>query len=274
MPLPISRGLDPSALQGVGVVVHCAAETAGGKEDHRRNSIEATRQVLEAAARAGVKRVVHVSSLAILKSSREVGRPLDEDAPVDVDSMQRGPYVWGKAESERLAQRLGEELRHRRPSRSTGAFVDYGAYQPPGRLGREIGPFFVAMGPKRGALSVCDVATAARVIRSYVEDFESAPRLLNLVEAPPPSRRELLARFTADRRDLRVFWFPAVLLRMLSGPLKRDAARGPRIEPAGRRRRGICERTVTVCDLALRTIERAGPSAVTRTSDAAREVRS
>jgi hypothetical protein len=101
-----------------------------------------------------------------------------------------------------------------------GPLVDYAAYHPPGRLGRELGPVFVAIGPKRGALSVCDVSTAARVVRSYLQDFDAAPPMLNLVEAPPPTRIELLERYRRDRQDLGAFWFPAWLLRVLSSPLK------------------------------------------------------
>lgn len=216
----LSRPLAPHVMERVGMVVHCAAETAGGKEDHRRNSVNATRNVLEAAVEAGVTRAVHVSSLAILKTSREVGHPLDEDAPIDAGNLQRGPYVWGKAESELLAQRIGREsglaLKVIRP----GPLVDYRAFHPPGRLGREVGPLFVAIGPRRGELSVCDVSTAARVARLYVEDFDRAPPVLNLVEAPAPARRDLLARLLEGRPDLHVIWLPALLLRVLSGPLK------------------------------------------------------
>lgn len=216
----LARGLEPAVLHQIGFVVHAAAETAGGREDHRRNSIEATRKLIEAAARAGARGVLHVSSLAVLKTSRELGRDLDESAPVDAGNLTRGPYVWGKAESEIVATTLGNELKIPVRIIRPGPLVDWSAYNPPGRLGREIGPLFVAFGPKHKPLSVCDVSTAARVVRSYLEDFEHAPVVLNLVEAPPPSRLELMNRFRADRPDLSVFWFPAWLLRAMSGPLK------------------------------------------------------
>src|SRR5262249_12249349 len=92
----LGLGVDPALLQNVGFVVHAAAETAGGKEEHRRNSIEATRQLVTAAARTGVLGFIHISSLAVLKTSREMGRALDESTPVDDKSLKRGPYVWGK----------------------------------------------------------------------------------------------------------------------------------------------------------------------------------
>ncbi len=257
----LARGLDASALAGIGYVVHAAAETAGGKEDHRRNSIEATRLLVEAAAKAGVKGVVHISSIAVLKTSRDVGHDLDEASPVDEGSLKRGPYVWGKAESEVLAQQLGASLglpvRIIRP----GPLVDYGAYQPPGRLGRELGPMFVAIGPKRGPLSVCDVSTAARVVRSYLGDFASAPPMLNMVESPPPTRKQLMDRFIADRPDLRVVWFPSWLLRGLSGPAKllQRVALGAK-EPVDVAAAFAGERYRT--DLAGQIIAKAGPSAI------------
>jgi nucleoside-diphosphate-sugar epimerase len=257
----LARPIDPRVLEGVGTLVHCAAETAGGKEDHRRNSVDGTRHVLEAAANAKVRRVIHVSSLGILKTSREVGRPLDESAPVDAGNVERGPYVWGKAESELLAQRMGTELGMAVKVIRPGPLVDYGAFSPPGRLGRELGPLFVAVGPKKGALSVCDVSTAARVVRSYLDDFDSAPPMLNLVESPAPARRDLLGRYLKGRPDLKVFWVPAVLLRIMSGPLRllQRVALGAK-QPIDVAAAFASERYQT--DLAARTIERAGPSAV------------
>ena len=216
----LGRGLNPDLLRGSSLVIHCAAETAGGKEEHERNSIEATRNVIEAAAQAGVTRFVHISSIAVLKPGHEVGSPLDEHTPVDADTLERGPYVWGKAAAEVLVRTRGEALGLQVKIVRPGPLVDYAHFDPPGRLGRELGPFYVAVGPKGRALSVCDVWTAARVLRSYAEGFDAAPAVLNLIEAKPPERRELVSRFKALRPDLRVIWLPAAILRLMSGPLK------------------------------------------------------
>ena len=212
----LARPLAPGLMQGVTMVVHCAAETAGGKDEHERNSIAATRHVIEAAGAAGVRDCLHVSSVAVLKPGGEI----DEATPVDAGTLARGPYVWGKAESEALAQTLGPACGVRVKVVRLGPLVDYDDFQPPGRLGRELGPAFVAVGGKRSALSVCDVRTAARVFRSYAQDPDAAPPLLNLVEAPAPTRAELVARLRQRQPDLRTFWFPGWLLRLLNGPLK------------------------------------------------------
>lgn len=218
--IDLGGGVDPSLLEGANAIVHCAAETAGGKDEHEKNSIVATRNILESAARAGVRRFIHVSSLAVLKPGSSAAHPLDEQSPVDAGNLERGPYVWGKAESEVVVRQRAAELGVDVKLVRLGPLVEYSAFQPPGRLGRELGPWFVAIGGKRTPLSVCDVETAARVLRSYVQDFETAPPLLNLVEAPAPTRRELADRVKADRPDLRFIWVPATLLRILSPALK------------------------------------------------------
>jgi nucleoside-diphosphate-sugar epimerase len=213
----LARGLTPAAFDGVDTVVHCAAETAGGQAEQQRNSIGATRLIIEGAAAAGVKKVIHVSSLAVLKPGS--GRTVDETTPVDA-KIERGPYVWGKAESELLARELAGPLGIAVKVVRPGPLVDYSDFQAPGRLGRELGPWYVAVGGRRTPLSVLDVTTGARVIRSYVDDFAAAPAVVNLVESPAPTRGELIARLRAVRPDLRVIWFPSWLLWFLSMPAR------------------------------------------------------
>jgi predicted dehydrogenase/nucleoside-diphosphate-sugar epimerase len=257
----LGRPLDLALLRGVDTIVHCAAETAGGKREHERNSVVATRNVIEAAANAGVKKLIHVSSLAVLKLDAE--RPLDENTPIDAGNIGRGPYVWGKAESEALVSRLSTELGVEIKIVRPGPLVDFGAFAPPGRLGRELGPYFVAIGGRNSPLSVCDVWTAARVLRSYVTSFGDAPPILNMVEGPPPTRRQLVERLRHARPDLSVIWFPGWLLWLLNGPLKLAQRILLRLaQPIDVYGTFASERYRT--DLALRTIERAGPSAIGR----------
>ena len=213
-PLPVHL------LDGIRVIVHCAAETVGKKEAHEKNSILATRNILDAAAAANVGRFIHISSIAVLKPSREVGGAVDEATPLDLDNEGRGPYVWGKAESERYignsAKRLGVDVRIIR----LGPLVDFNDYTPPGRLGREVGRRFVCMGSRGEKLSVCDIETATKVIRHYVERFDESPPILNLVEPDAPSRKELFEKLQKVRPDLRPIFVPGLFVKAISPPLK------------------------------------------------------
>jgi predicted dehydrogenase/nucleoside-diphosphate-sugar epimerase len=216
----LSDEIPVKLLNGIDTIVHCAAETAGGKDAHERNTIGATRNIIEAAARAGVKKFIHISSIAVLKKSRKIGRPLDESTPIDLANEERGPYVWGKAQSERLATELsrglGIHLRIIRP----GPLIDFNDFEAPGRLGREVGSFFVAMGNRKSKLNICTVQTAAKVIHEYVENFDAVPSVLNLIEPNAPTRTELVTRLLSKRADLHVCWIPFAFLHIMSPILK------------------------------------------------------
>jgi hypothetical protein len=95
----LSRPLPASLFHGIDSVIHTAAETAVSWNEHQRNSIDATEHVIRSAAAAGVKRVIHVSSVAVL-GKPERGLITDQTALAS-QSRSFGPYVWGKLESER-----------------------------------------------------------------------------------------------------------------------------------------------------------------------------
>jgi predicted glycoside hydrolase/deacetylase ChbG (UPF0249 family)/nucleoside-diphosphate-sugar epimerase len=212
--------ITPVLFDGISMVVHCAAETAGGKEAHARNSIGATRNILTAMANAGVSKFLHISSIAVLRASRETGRPVDETTPLVQNSEDRGPYVWGKAESEHLAMELGRELGIEVRVIRPGPLVDYDAFEAPGRLGKEVGRYFVYVGSRGNRLSLCDVRTASEVIRAYVEDFDSMPEKLNLVEPDAPTRGHLVSRLLNNRPDLKAVGLPSFFLRAVNPAMK------------------------------------------------------
>lgn len=91
------------AVEGCSLVFHCAAG-GGSLSDARRVNVEGTRNVMIAAAEAGVRRVVHLSSIAIY--GRSLPREVSEDQP---HQPGRDPYAISKSEGERLAFDLGRE---------------------------------------------------------------------------------------------------------------------------------------------------------------------
>jgi dihydroflavonol-4-reductase len=95
------RPLLAAAFRGVDVVYHCAAALgASGFDEREFRSVnaEGTQAVIEAAAEAGVRRVVHFSSAGVLGHLRE-NRPADEDHPLN----PRDAYDRTKLEGERIA---------------------------------------------------------------------------------------------------------------------------------------------------------------------------
>jgi dihydroflavonol-4-reductase len=91
------------ALRGVDRLFHVAGTTnlrAGWREQYRTN-VEGTRIVLEEALRAGVRRVVHTSSVAAIGPA-EHGSTADERQPFTAGRYGL-PYVNAKHEAEKVA---------------------------------------------------------------------------------------------------------------------------------------------------------------------------
>jgi len=210
----LGEKLAPELLAGADVVIHTAAETAGGWEDHERNSVLATRHVIEAMHAAGVRQLVHVSSTAVLEKSG--ARLLDEQTALEPDEKGSGPYVWGKLASERLAlqegERLGVSVRVVRPS----ALVDLATFDPPGRLGKRLGGLFVAVGSPRERLPIIDLQFAAQALTWTARNFEASPPVLNLVAPDLPTKRELIERLRRANPGISVVRLPNPMLAVLN----------------------------------------------------------
>ncbi|WP_224241405.1 NAD-dependent epimerase/dehydratase family protein [Hyalangium gracile] len=97
-----ARALE-AACRGARAVIHGAAlsKAWGRREDFVRVNVEGTRNVLEAARAAGVRRFVHISSSSVVFEGRD-GWNLTEDAPLP--SRFLGDYSETKARAEELVR--------------------------------------------------------------------------------------------------------------------------------------------------------------------------
>jgi nucleoside-diphosphate-sugar epimerase len=170
--------------------------------------------MVRGAAAAGITHFIHVSSLAVLAQGH--GGPIGDHHPLEPNSKGSGPYVWGKLESERRAVQLGSELGIAVKVVRPGALVDYSDFDPPGRLGKRLGNFFVAVGSPSDRLGVVDVEFAGRFLAWMTDTWDSVPGPLNLLDPVLPTKRELLDHLRKANPDLTVLWLPTFVLVPLS----------------------------------------------------------
>src|SRR5207247_6151677 len=93
------------AAKGVERLFHCAADYRLGAldpENLRKSNVEGTRNVLRAAADAGVAKVVYTSSVGALGLGLR-GAPADETTPVSREAVV-GVYKRSKFDAERVAE--------------------------------------------------------------------------------------------------------------------------------------------------------------------------
>lgn len=99
-----------AALEGCVGLFHVAADYRIWTRDPAgmmQANVEGTRTILEAAYRAGIKRAVYTSSVAVLGTD-PFGKPADEDTPVSYDAMI-GIYKQSKFLAEQAAMNVIEQ---------------------------------------------------------------------------------------------------------------------------------------------------------------------
>jgi predicted dehydrogenase/nucleoside-diphosphate-sugar epimerase len=225
----LSTEVPSEALAGAQVVVHAAAETAGGYEAHQRNTIDATRHLLRAMHAAGVPRLVLVSSLSVLRPPRTPWERQHEGTPRPDDPRPLGAYVWGKSRQEELVQREAAALGISTCIVRPGALMDWTDPVLPGLMGRQLfGPWHLGLGRSRLPIAVCDVRRCAEAIAWCATHFDDAPPVVNLFDPALTTRGAVVQRLRATGWTGRMIWVPisAVSLGLTTARVAASLLRG------------------------------------------------
>jgi predicted dehydrogenase/nucleoside-diphosphate-sugar epimerase len=132
-----------TAMQGVSVVFHCAAVTTNNLpwNVHYETNVSGSEHVFAAALKAGVRQVIHVSSVVVygVHQARSNGR-ITEDTPYVQNSDRWAYYLRSKLEADRLAFRYAHE--HNLPVTviRPGILYGPGGGRAPGRGLGQVGP--------------------------------------------------------------------------------------------------------------------------------------
>src|SRR5204863_5630549 len=87
-------------MQGVDIVYHSAAKVGdwGPWKAFQRDVLDATRNILEASHRAGVRRLIPISSTSAYGHPKENAGPIREDFPLGANLWLWDHYTRAKAE--------------------------------------------------------------------------------------------------------------------------------------------------------------------------------
>jgi nucleoside-diphosphate-sugar epimerase/predicted dehydrogenase len=89
------------AVAGVDAVIHCGAAMKGGWLEQRGATVVGTQNVLDACHAAGVRKLVHISSMSVVDwAGGEAGEPINENSPLEPHAEMRGAYTRAKLEAE------------------------------------------------------------------------------------------------------------------------------------------------------------------------------
>lgn len=203
------RAVD-SAVRGAEMVVHAGAATRGGWIEHQRSTVLGTQHVVEACRRHGVKKLIHISSLAVVKwTGARRDAPLSEDAPYESRPGQRGAYSRAKLEAERLVAayaRAGGPAVILRPGQIFGA----GLPLITGAVARCVGRRAVIFGDGRQRLPLVELEDVVDAIIAALRSSLSGGEIVQLVNPEQLTRNELLCELGIPRS--RVTHLPSQLV--------------------------------------------------------------
>jgi nucleoside-diphosphate-sugar epimerase len=185
-----------SAMRGVDRVLHCAARTGpwGPAGEYERVNVHGLETLVRTALAAGVRRVVHVSSITV--HGNDVRGTADETSPLREEP---NPYSRSKVAGERLLERMIREqaapVTIVRPGwiYGPGDRASFGRFAEKVATGR-----MVVVGDGSNHLPLIYVRDVARGILLAAEAEQALGRSYLLVNDEPVTQRDFLDTIAAE----------------------------------------------------------------------------
>lgn len=192
----VDRSAVSRAVDGVEIVVHCAARTGpwGPAVEYERTNVQGLRNLLDASMASGVKRLVHVSSITV--HGNDVGGVADESSPFRPEP---NPYTRTKIEGERIIEAArrerGASVTVVRPGwiygpRDRASFARFAGLIEQGRM--------VVIGAGRNHVPLIYVEDAARGILLASDVEEAVGRTYLLVNDEPVTQLDYLHAIASE----------------------------------------------------------------------------
>jgi 2-alkyl-3-oxoalkanoate reductase len=184
-----------AAVSGVDRVLHCAARTGpwGPPAAYEAVNVRGLQTLVESALAAGVRRLVHVSSITV--HGNDVHGTADETAPLRVEP---NPYSRSKVAGERLLARLireqGAPVTIVRPGwiygpRDVASFARFAAMIQKGKM--------VVIGSGHNQIPLIYVRDAAQGVLLASETAQAVGKAYILVDDEPVTQYDYLAAIAA-----------------------------------------------------------------------------
>jgi nucleoside-diphosphate-sugar epimerase len=177
--LRASSDLSP-AFDGVDAVLHLAAAVTGNEDIQFASTVVGTERFLDGMARSSVKRLIHVSSIAVYDWS-SVRYVMNEETPLAKNIYEMGGYTIAKVWQERLVTRAahanGWDLTIMRPG-----FVWGPGHADIAGMGRQFGRIYLTFG-SRTRLPLSHVLNCADCLVKAVETPLGGTHVFNVFDA-------------------------------------------------------------------------------------------
>jgi nucleoside-diphosphate-sugar epimerase len=232
----LRRGTLDDLVRNVDCLVHAAAAMRGTAEEMLTGTVDGTRNLLELATAASVRRVVLISSFAVYRTADLPRNGVhDESVPVEVNAVNKGPYAQAKTQQEKLLESFQDRFRFESVVIRPGVVYGPGGSAFSSRVGIVTKGLFLNLGgPATLPLTYVENCADAIALAALKAPAGST---YNVVDDDLPSCTEYLHAYQQQVREIRSVRIPywAFLLgsRLLQSYHKRlKRHRPPAFTPA------------------------------------------
>jgi predicted dehydrogenase/nucleoside-diphosphate-sugar epimerase len=212
------------AVEGVEVVFHLGATMGGKWNDFVQGTVQATGRLIDAARKAGVKRIVYASTIAVYGVPRPGrGQTVGEDHPLAERDLN--DYMRSKIEAERVLREHSEGLEV--TVLRLGVVYGPGKGQKISRIGYPVGSrFFVKVGLRDNVLPSTFVGNAVEALRLAGESPKAAGRVYNVVDDECFTQVGFIRAISRySGRKARSVRFPFLLANLMGSTARRFASK-------------------------------------------------
>jgi nucleoside-diphosphate-sugar epimerase len=206
------------AAHNVALLIHCAAGMRGSRADMFVDSVVSSRNLVAAIAeQQTIKRIVHISSVAVYETSGlKKGALVTEEMPLESHHVERNdPYCYAKVKQEQLFWKYAKEHNLPLVVLRPGVIFGPGGAAIPFRVGLEVNQVVVNLGDSnRIPLTYVDNCAEAIVLASTKPTING--EAFNIIDDNVPTSSHFVNLYKRANKNVRSVWIPYIFTQALS----------------------------------------------------------
>ncbi len=225
------------ATAGIATVYHLGAAMSGPAESFDASTARGTGHIVESCVRHGVRRLVYMSSLAVIDAEAgQDGRPIDEHAALERFPAARGHYTRVKTAAEHTVRHAVETRRLPAVVLRPGEVVNAGRPLLTPGVAQRVGPFLVIIGDGQQQLPLVHLSDVVDALVSAAKPDVPAGAVFHLVDESGVTQNEIVAHAVTHGVRARVVHVPRGVVRAAAAVVETVCGWLGRPAPLGRRR--------------------------------------
>jgi len=186
-----------AAFQGIDLVLHAAADTAGNAKAGELSTIQGTRNVIDLCRQFKVKKLVYISSCSVYGvADYKKGHFVTEESSLERFPERRGHYSLAKLKAEQIVTEAMEDKRLPIVCLRPGTYFGPGGDIFTPMMGFAVGhKLFAIIGKGDFTLPLVSVDNLVDAIIMVMQKSEGDGKVYNVVDSNPPTKKQYVESF-------------------------------------------------------------------------------